>query len=131
MSYNIAKYGIIEPTTTAIAALLGYLDYHERIGFQVGYVRSRLFAILDKHHISLEQGRSWHGGVLSLSRTELSGACNAGFKSFFESRYSVRQFAGGTIPEDDIRYAVELAQKNHRFVIGSHGAYILLRMLNK
>jgi nitroreductase len=106
-----AEYGITEPATTAIAALLSYLDYHEQIGFQVDYVRSRLFAILDKYHVSLEHARSWHGGVLSLSRAELLTARNAGFKSFFESRYSVRQFAGGIIPEADIRRAVELAQK--------------------
>ncbi|HEY8097524.1 MAG TPA: nitroreductase family protein [Methylobacter sp.] len=106
-----AEYGITEPATTAIAALLSYVDYHERIGFQVDYVCSRLLAILDKYHVSLEQARSWRGGVLSLSRAELLEARNAGFKSFFESRYSVRHFAGGIIPEEDIRRAVELAQK--------------------
>lgn len=106
-----AEYGIAEPATTAIAALLAYLNYHERIGHQADYVCSRLFAILNKYHVSLEQASSWHGGVLSLSRTELSVARNIGFKSFFESRYSVRQFAGGNIPEEDIRHAVKLAQK--------------------
>jgi nitroreductase len=106
-----ADYGISEPATNAIAALLDYLDYHERIGHQVDYVRSRVIAILDKHDVSLKVARSWHGGVLPFSRAELSEARNAGFKSFFKSRYSVRQFAGGVIPEEDIRRAVELAQK--------------------
>ena len=106
-----SEYGIAEPATTAVAALLSYLDHHERIGHPVDYVRSRLFEILDKHHISLEQARSWIGGILHLSRTGLLAARKEGFKSFFESRYSVRQFAGGVIPEADIRFAIELAQK--------------------
>jgi nitroreductase len=106
-----AEYGITEPATTAVAALLGYLDYHEAIGHQVDNVHKQLFTLLDKYHIPLEQARSWRGGVLSLSRTELETKRRAGFKSFFESRYSMRQFAGGSIPEQAIRSAVELAQK--------------------
>jgi nitroreductase len=107
----LADYGIAEPATNAIAALFGYLDHHERIGHPVDYVRSRLLAILDKNNIPLEVARSWHGGILPFTRAELSIARNAGFKSFFKSRYSVRQFSGGIIPEEDIRSAVELAQK--------------------
>ncbi|MCK9620225.1 MAG: nitroreductase family protein [Methylobacter sp.] len=107
----LADYGISEPATNAIAALFNYLDYHERIGHPVDFVRGRLFSILDKHHIPLDVARLWHGGVLPFTRAELSMARNAGFKSFFNSRYSVRQFAGGVIPEGDIRSAVELAQK--------------------
>lgn len=106
-----SEYGVIEPATTAVAALLGYLDFHERIGYETDSVRNRLSETLGKHHIPLEQARLWLGGVLSISRTELSVARNAGFKRFFESRYSVRQFAGGVIPEADIRSAVETAQK--------------------
>lgn len=107
----LGAYGIADPATTAISALQDYLDYHERIGHPADYVRTRLSVIFDKYHISIEQSQSWAGGVLALSRAGLLAARNAGFKSFFESRYSVRQFAGGVIPESDIRSAVETSQK--------------------
>jgi len=107
----LAEYGIIEPATTAIAVLLDYLDYNASIEYQVDYVHNRLFTILDKYHVPLERARLWSGGILHLSRAELLTARNGGFKSFFKSRYSIRQYAGGTIPASDIRCAVELAQK--------------------
>jgi nitroreductase len=105
------EYGVAAPATTAISALLGYLDHHERIGQQADYVRGRVQAVLACHHISMELARSWSGGVLPLSRAGLVAARNGGFKSFFESRHSVRQFAGGTIAPADLRAAVETAQK--------------------
>lgn len=104
-------YGITEPATTATAALLSYINYNESNEHQVDYVSNRLFTILDKHHVPLEQAKTWSGGVLPMSRTALSSARKEGFKGLFESRYSIRQFASGIVPEVDIRCAVELAQK--------------------
>jgi nitroreductase len=105
------EYGVVEPATTAIAALHDYLEHHKRIGHETDFVHRRVSQVLNKHHISWEQSKSWGGGVRSISRVDLLTARNAGFKSFFESRYSIRQFAGGLIPPIDIRRAVELAQK--------------------
>jgi len=106
-----SEYGINEPATTAIAALLGYLDFHESINQPMESVRRRVVEVLGKYHISLQQAQSWQGGVLQVSRAALSEDRNTGFKGFFKSRHSVRQFTGGTIAETDIRNAVELAQK--------------------
>lgn len=103
-------YGLAEPATTAVAALLAYLDYHQTINHPVPHVHDGLFAVLEKHHIALEQARTWQGGVIHSSRAALETERNAGFKRFFASRHSMRQFAKGSVAEADIRSAVALAQ---------------------
>ncbi|MRW93035.1 nitroreductase [Duganella sp. FT80W] len=59
----------------------------------------------------MEQARDWSGGTLPTSRAEIEQARHGGFKSFFESRHSIRQFSGGVVAPDDLRRAVETAQK--------------------
>lgn len=107
----LAQYGVVEPATTAIAALRDYVAYHERINHQVDYVRARLNDIIGKYHFLPELVDSWQGGAIRVTRDELAEARKAGFRRFFESRHSVRQFRGGAIPQADIHHAVEIAQK--------------------
>jgi len=107
----LAAYGVADPATTAVAALYSYLDFHEQRGERAEHVRAPLAALLDKHGVSAQLARTWQGGVLALSRAGIEQARNGGFKRFFESRYSIRQFAGGAVPLEDLRRAVELAQK--------------------
>jgi len=107
----LAQHGAIEPATTAIAVMRDYVAYHARIDHQVDYVRNRLNDIIGKYHFSPELVGSWQGGAIRVTRDELAEARMAGFSRFFESRYSVRHFSGEAIPPDDIRRAVEVAQK--------------------
>ncbi|NOT69445.1 MAG: hypothetical protein HOP04_14310 [Methylophilaceae bacterium] len=51
------------------------------------------------------------GGAISISRTELETKRAAGFKDFFNSRYSVRNFSGLPIPAQDIVECISIAQK--------------------
>lgn len=107
----VGRYGLTHPAATAIATLQAYLDHHERIAHPVDYVRDRYLSILEKYGLRREDTFACTGGVISLDRTHLLAEREAGFRRFFESRYSVRQFSGGVIPEADIRSAVRLAQK--------------------
>lgn len=106
-----AAYGVCAPATTAVAALLAYVDFHERLGEPAEHVRGRLYALLQQYNISPEQAREWRGGVLALSRDGIARARLGSFKSFFESRYSIRHFGGGAVAPEDLRRAVETAQK--------------------
>lgn len=107
----IGRYGLVHPAATAVAALQAYLDHHERIAHPVDYVRDRFTAIFSKHGLHREDASVCAGGVIVLDRERLLTERQSGFRRFFESRYSVRQFSAGIVPEADIREAVRLAQK--------------------
>ena len=107
----IDRYGLVHPAATAVAALQSYLDHHERIAHPVADVRDRFAAILAKHGLCRENVLDQIGGAISIDRARLQAEREGGFRRFFESRYSVRQYSGGVIPEEDIREAVRLAQK--------------------
>jgi nitroreductase len=104
-------FGISEPAATAFAAMSEYVAFHERIGHDAQYVQGRLAAIVTKHGLPQQTVSSWSGGVTRVRRADLDFARSSGFRGFFESRHSVRNFSGGTIPQQDIRLAVEIAQK--------------------
>ncbi len=107
----VGRFGIEEPAKTAMAALAAYVGFHERSGQEADFVKKRLAEIKRKHGISDEILQGWNGGTSHITRSGLLTARNQGFKAFFESRHSIRQFSGGTIPREDARRAVELAQK--------------------
>ncbi len=107
----ISAYGVVVPATTALAALQSYVDFNSRVGHDACYVRDRLNQIRQKHKIDHEASALWAGGVSTVSRASLMEARASSFASFFESRFSVRNFAGGVVPEGDIRKAVALSQK--------------------
>lgn len=107
----VSDYGLTEPATTALAALSNYLQHHDKIGHDAKFVRERLAYIKKKYGIDEVLFASWQGGVVPVKREEIESAKRSGFRGFFESRYSIRQFAGGPIPLKDIETAVDIAQK--------------------
>ena len=107
----VSAYGAVTPATTAIAALHSYVDFNRRHGVAVDLVSSRLNEIQLKNGITPEQVVNWVGGTLKVNRQSLKAAREGSFTQFFESRHSIRQFVGGTIPDDHIRKAVALSQK--------------------
>lgn len=107
----LAAYGVADPATTAVAALFGYVDFHEARGERAEHVRAPLDALLARHGITTAQARAWRGGVVAVTRADIAAARDAGFKRFFESRYSIRQFGGGAVALEDLRSAVATAQK--------------------
>jgi len=104
-------YGAVVPATTAIASLQSYLEFSERVGSDAGFVRDRLRQILARHKVGTIDCASWTGGVTHMTRVALAEARAASFTDFFQSRCSVRNFAGGVVPEGDLRKAVALSQK--------------------
>jgi nitroreductase len=106
-----ARYGYIAPATTAIGALREYLAFNERVGCEVPYVKRRVEEILAKSDKARAGYASWEAGVIPVKRVELEKYQAVDFEGFFKSRYSIRNFAGGEIPVDDLRRVVEISQK--------------------
>lgn len=109
VEHYIHNYGFIPPATIAIGVLNEYIDFNERQGVDVGAVKERLASIL-QNELSLEDFGQ-EGGTIEITRADLEARRNGGFKDFFNSRYSIRHFSEGVIPEDAIREAVTLALK--------------------
>jgi nitroreductase len=107
----IAAYGLVVPATTALAALKNYVEFNNRCAHDVSYVRDHLKQIIQKYNVTTIERSSWVGGVSPTSRASLIDARAGTFTSFFESRLSIRNFAGGLVPMEDIRRAVRLSQK--------------------
>lgn len=107
----ISAYGLVMPAPTALAALQSYVDFNSRVGHEASYVRDRLIQIKRKYKVAIEESTSWVGGARTVRRESLAAARAGSFTSFFESRFSVRNFAGGVVQEGDIRKAVALSQK--------------------
>lgn len=105
------RYGVVEPATAALAALNDYVAYHASVGHPMAAVADRLKDILDRHGVAPEQAAAWQGGAIRVTRDEIAAARLAGFERFSGARHSVRQFARGAIPHEDVRRAVAIAQK--------------------
>ena len=107
----IENNGVVAPATTALAALYSYMAFSERVGYDATQVRERMTQIEKKYSINSTTRAQWVGGVRHVNREELILMKQAGFSSFFESRFSIRNFAGGVVPATDICKAIALAQK--------------------
>lgn len=107
----VARYGYEMPATTAIGVLREYIQFNDRVGFDVPYVKERVRSILDKSEMARAGFSSWEGGVISIRKSELEKLQSVDFEGFFKSRYSIRNFAGGEIPVDDLRRVIEISQK--------------------
>lgn len=105
----VARYGFIAPATTALGALGAYVAFNEAAGVDMTALKARI-ASLPKTEPEVLEACS-DGGTISVSRIELESKRAAGFKGFFNSRYSVRHFSGGSTPEVDIAEAIGIAQK--------------------
>lgn len=107
----IAEFGIQAPATTALAALGAYVRFHENISQPNEYVAKERARIIQKYGITPDIESSWSGGSLSVSKLDIEVQKSQGFKGFFESRHSVRNFTGNAIPVTLLTQAVEIAQK--------------------
>lgn len=105
----VARYGFIAPATTALGVLNAYVTFNESAGVDMAALKTRI-AGLSKDGLDVLASCS-EGGAIPVSRAELEAKRAAGFKEFFNSRYSVRHFSGGFIPEADIEEAIRIAQK--------------------
>lgn len=107
----IEEFGIRAPATTALAALDAYVRYHDAIGKPNEFVSNARAKIISKYGIAPEVENSWFGGSFSVTKYELELQKNKDFRSFFESRHSIRNFTGEVVTLDSLTTAVEIAQK--------------------
>jgi nitroreductase len=105
----LAERGLVAPASVAVGTLDRYIAFNEQKGVDVSRVKGQLQA--------LEQRFGFHakdcveGGSRPVRRADLQRAIDFDFAAFFESRHSVRQFAGGEIPRGVIERAVGVALK--------------------
>lgn len=106
----VQRFGFVPPATTAIGVLEQYVAFNERAGADVEWLKPRLAPLKQCAQSALGMSCS-EGGVVELTRAQIDAARKGGFAEFFSSRYSVRHFTNGEIPDDCIESAVRLAQK--------------------
>lgn len=106
----VERHGFVPPATTAIGVLERYVEFNDKTGVDVGWLRPRLDA-LRQRALRASGDACNEGGVVALTRAGIAASCKEGFPGFFSSRYSVRHFTGEAIPEEHIVSAVRLAQK--------------------
>lgn len=104
----VAHHGLIAPASTGLAVLDRYIEFNEKAGEDMGWLKPMIERVRQQAQPSEPQSG---GGVISVRRDELESQRQDGFEPFFRSRYSVRHFAGGEIPVADLQAAVSLAQK--------------------
>lgn len=106
----VERHGFVSPATTAIGVLDRYLEFNEKAGVDVDWLRSRLDTLRQRAQEARGEPCN-EGGVVALTRAGIAAARKANFPEFFSSRYSVRHFTGEAIPGEDFASAVRLAQK--------------------
>ena len=105
----VARYGFIAPATTSVGVLNAYVAFNDAAGVDMAVLKARIASLQKTGSEVLEACHE--GGTITVSRVELESKRTAGFKDFFNSRYSIRHFSGGAIPESDIAEAISIAQK--------------------
>lgn len=105
----VRRHGWEHPATTAVCALRAYVAFNDRVGHDVDFVKQRLAQIEASRPEQVMAGAA--GGVRHITRDELVVQRQTSFASFFNSRYSIRHFEPGPVPDADIAAAVALAQK--------------------
>ncbi len=105
----IVRFGLVPPATTAISALNAYVRFNEGAGLDMSEIRKRLLTLAPAEILAC--GYNETAGSISITRRELDRLRCSNFQDVFNSRYSIRNFAGGPIERIAISDAVRLAQK--------------------
>lgn len=105
----IAKYGFVAPATNALGVLAAYVAFNEKANVDMTALKDRISGIAKSDPCMLETCNE--GGAIPLSRSELASRQAVNFKDFFNSRYSVRNFSGGSITEAEITECISIAEK--------------------
>lgn len=103
----VSKYGFISPATTAVGVLKSYIAFNESNNIDMSETKRSI----EKLENFTVQKEDCAGGVVPVNRMQLEQSRAAGFKGFFNSRYSVRHYSGGVIPDEHIIDATRTAQK--------------------
>lgn len=95
-------------TRAAINTLQAYLQFNARHALPMAALRSRCDALAARQDGAAPHGE---GGVLAVERAQVQALAAGGFAQVAASRYSVRQFAPGTVSPQALEAAVRCAMK--------------------
>lgn len=104
----VGHHGFVDPATNAVAVLNKYIDFNEGANVDMTWLKGR---IADFNATPALADHGCGGGTIHVRRADLETLRQTNFAAFFRSRFSVRHFAGGTIPGADLAEAVAIAQK--------------------
>ena len=102
----IKQHGLVAPATSALGVLQAYVAFNESVQVDMTALKARLATINQS-----AMDNAFEGGVVAVSRQQLSNDRAAGFERFFNSRHSVRHFTGGVVSDADIKAAITIALK--------------------
>lgn len=104
----IDNYGIDDTVKASIDCIRAYYDFNLKHKVDNKVLSEKIQKINSK----VEVDSSLHlGGTLFFDKTEILEKSKIDLKSFFESRYSVRDFSSESVSRQLIKQAVEMAQK--------------------
>jgi len=106
----LADYGADETTEAALSALDAYCDYNEKHAHSMLDVREKIKELREQEGAAC-YGSGVFGGTKKMTRKEYQEAGVMDLRSFFQSRYSVRQFSLDPVDFRLIEEVVTMAQK--------------------
>lgn len=109
MKLFIADHGFVPPATIAMGVLTKYVEFQSGLGEDMATLRGRMAQLVSGDCGT--QASCLEGGTLEVTRLELANKVAFGFKEFFNSRYSIRHFSGGSVRDADLAEAVAISQK--------------------
>lgn len=110
---NLSKYqevyGLDETGQVALNTLSAYLDFNQKNGINDEQIQEKINKIREKTP-QIEDVKH-QGGVIEVRRQQILKNAQLNLQSFFESRYSIRQFTLDEVEMSVIEKAVAMAQK--------------------
>ena len=101
-----------DPVCLYVKEVVGrVIEYHVETGHTDASLVAQFQSIKDAIRQS-EATFDEHGGLRLVQKQEVADSLPSNAFQFFATRYSVRQFAAGEIPESSIREAVRIAQRS-------------------
>lgn len=103
------KYGLDETGQIALNVLFAYYEFNLEHGFKDEKLAKGLIEL--KAKIPKSENLISKGGTVKLSKQEILAASKLDLQTFFQSRYSIRQFSPDQVDMSLIETAVNMAQK--------------------
>lgn len=103
------KYGLDETGQIALNVLFAYYEFNLEHGFKDEKLGEEMTQLKEK--IPKIENPTSQGGIFKVSRQEIITAAKLDLRAFFQSRYSIRQFAPEQVDISLIEIAIKMAQK--------------------
>jgi len=103
----VSKYGKTELTNAIASSLSEYISFNKSNKFDL----DEKFQQQIENFVALHNKDTKTGGTLNVSKKQILDSLNSDFETFFNSRYSVRDYAPTPINDRVIEKAVEIARK--------------------